>query len=166
MLRPNLSCTSPLRQRVVRAVVIIVLVVGVTLLFLIVYILPHDGGRAVVPGTIHVEIGSQLRTQLGQDLFTGERVGKGIIVEILHHLVCDDDRILCLPRFRPVLQNPKLKRKAVCMGLDKCIHSPRVGVKVRTVARTRHLQRFSGRRAQSQDALLAVDLERVLAENL
>ena len=169
MLRPDFgACASLLRHRIVRTVVVIVLifVVGVALIFLIVEIFPHHRRRTIVPRAVHVQISRQLRPQLGQNLLSRQHVPKGVIVEILHHLVRDDDGILGLPRLRPVLQDVELNRKPIFMSLDERIHSTRVSIKIRTIPRTRHLQRFPGRRPQSQDALLAVDLERVLAKNL
>jgi len=51
-----------------------------------------------------------VQAQLGQNLLSRERVSESVKVEVFHHLICDDDGILRLPRLRPVFQNMKLNR--------------------------------------------------------
>ena len=92
-----------------------------------------------MPGTVHIQIRGQLRSELGQNFLSVERISEGVVVEILHHLVGNDDGILRLPRFRAILQNAELNRKATGPALDVGIHAARVGVKVRAIAGTRHL---------------------------
>ena len=119
-----------------------------------------------MPGAVHVQIGRQLRPQLGQNLLSRQRIPKVEVVEVFHHLVCDDNGIFRLPRLRSVLQNAELNGKAAFIGFDERIHPTRVRIKIRTIAGTRLLQRFPGCRAHSQDALLTVDPERRSAQNL
>ncbi len=93
-----------------------------------------------MPGTVYVQIGSQVRAQLRQNLLSREHVPEGVVVEVLDHLVCDDDGIFRLPRLWLVLQDAELNWKIAHMAIDECIHPMRVRVKIRTIARTRHLQ--------------------------
>src|SRR6266567_7508641 len=51
------------------------------------------GRRVVPPRSVHVEIGSQLRTQLGQNLLSRER-SDGFGAQGFDHLVSDHQRIL------------------------------------------------------------------------
>ncbi len=50
------------------------------------------------------------------------------------------------------------------MRRNERIHPAGVRLKVRMIAGTRHLQRFPGRRPHSQDALFAVNLQRIFAQ--
>src|ERR1700733_9004732 len=109
-------------------------------------------GRSIVPGSIHIQVGGQLRPQLSQDLLPRQSVAKGVIVQFLYHPDGNDNGVLCLPRLGSILQNAELERKAVAMRLNECVDSAGVGIEIRTVAGSRHLQRLPGRCTKSQNA--------------
>ena len=79
LLRPDRRTVTQLRDCIVRAgivviLVIIILIAGVARPRLIAHVFPHYRWRTIVPRLVHIQIGGQLRPQLSQNLFSRERI--------------------------------------------------------------------------------------------
>ena len=121
--------------------------------------------RPVMPGRIHVQIRSQLRPELGQDLLAFQRIAIGIVVQILHHLSRDERGIFLHPGTGRIAQDAKLDGQAVAVRLDVGIHATRIGLKVRTILRRSNLQRFLGGYSDPKNSLLAIMLKKIPSED-
>src|SRR5258708_25791278 len=134
----------------VRSLILVMFIVGVGLIRLLLEVFSHYGRRAIVPRTVYIQIRGQLRSELGKNFLSIERIFEGVVVEILHHLVRDDDGVLRLPWFWTILQNAELDGKGAALGFDEGVHSTRVGIKLTAITGARHLQRLPDRCPQSQ----------------
>ena len=119
-----------------------------------------------MPRGVHVQIGSQFRPQLGQDLLAVERVAIGIMVQVFHHLGRNQGRVLRRPRTRRIFQDAKLDRQPVAMRFDISVYAPRIGLEVSAILRRRNLNRLPGGHSEPQNPLLPVVLEKFVAQNL
>src|SRR5579872_2813800 len=118
-----------------------------------------------MPGTINVEIRGELWPQLRQNLLARQGVEEVVIVQILHHLVGDNHRVLRRPWLRRVAEDVKLNRQFVAPGIDIRVDPTRIGFKELAIARIRHFERLPRSCAQAQDSLLSVELQSLRAEN-
>ncbi len=86
-------------------------------------------GRVVAPGADGVEVGEQLRRQLGGELFSRELDGEAG-GEVLHHHQADEHAVARLPGTRRVVQHAKLGGEMTGVGGDERVDAARVVVEI------------------------------------
>src|SRR5258708_7229922 len=66
-----------------------------------------------MPGAIHVQISAEFRPKSGENLLSRKNVFKSPVVQILYHLISDNDRILGPPPAGHIFQDTKLDRQTI-----------------------------------------------------
>ena len=87
-------------------------------------------------------------------------------VQVLDHLVGNDDGVFGSPRLRGVPENAEFNGEMRPSILDVGVHPAGVCLEKAVLPRTGNLKGFFGCIAQPEDSLLAVDLQRIFAKNL
>src|SRR5713101_3499608 len=124
-----------------------------------------SGWRMVSPRSVHIKVGSQLRTELGQDLLSRQG-GDGVGAEGFDHLISDHQRIFFAPWTRRVMQGAEFQRQAVTMAVNVGVYSARISAELFAVLRSGCLQALFGDCPDPENALLAIVLEGDFANNL
>ena len=113
----------------------------------------------IAPRRIHEQIGGQLRPQLGEHLFFQQLFLVITVVEELGHRQTDQRRIFHRPHVREVGEEAELQRQRLLVLRDVGVHSGSVGFELRPLRRGHVGDGTLGDLPQSQDALLAVNLD-------
>ena len=114
-----------------------------------------------MPGAIHVEISGEFGSELRQNLLPGECVHEVVIVQILQHLVGDNDGIFRPPWFWPVFEDAKFDGQPVMVRCDVGVYSFGVRFEERSVPGACQTEGLLRRSAKTKDPLLPIDFEQV-----
>src|SRR5438132_1472748 len=89
-----------------------------------------------------------------------------IVIQILHHLHGDKRGIFWAPSLRRIAQDAEFEGQTIAMRIDISVHTTCVVLKICAILGRGDLGLLHCRRPQAKYPLLAVDLERVFANDL